>query len=65
MSKGSRQRPRQVSNEEYANRWNEIFGKHKDEHKDEHQDDENQDQPKENDDHSRPISRDSGVSRIR
>ena len=54
-----------MSNEEYANRWNEIFGKHKDEHKDEHQDDENQDQPKENDDHSRPISRDSGVSRIR
>ena len=26
MSKGSKQRPSQVSNEEYSNRWNEIFG---------------------------------------
>lgn len=28
MSKGSKQRPRQVSNDEYAQRWNAIFGKH-------------------------------------
>lgn len=25
--KGSQQRPRQVSNEEYANRWDAIFGR--------------------------------------
>lgn len=35
MSKGSRQRPTQVSNEEYANRWDAIFGIHKDEKPDE------------------------------
>ncbi len=27
MSKGSRARPFSVSNEEYANRWDAIFGK--------------------------------------
>jgi hypothetical protein len=27
MSKGSKSRPFQVSNQEYANRWNAIFGK--------------------------------------
>ena len=27
MSKGSSPRPFQVSNQEYANRWNAIFGK--------------------------------------
>jgi len=30
MSKGSTQRPIQVSNQEYANRWNAIFGKDND-----------------------------------
>jgi hypothetical protein len=28
MSKGSKQRPKQVSNEEYANRWDAIFDTH-------------------------------------
>jgi hypothetical protein len=27
MSKGSNQRPKQVSNDEYAQRWDAIFGK--------------------------------------
>ena len=27
MSKGSKQRPKQVSNDEYAQRWDAIFGK--------------------------------------
>lgn len=31
MSKGSRPRPIQVSNEEYANRWDAIFGVHREE----------------------------------
>ena len=30
MSKGSSPRPFQVSNQEYANRWNAIFGKDND-----------------------------------
>lgn len=30
MSKGSTQRPFSVSNQEYANRWNAIFGKDND-----------------------------------
>ena len=30
MSKGSSTRPFKVSNEEYANRWNAIFGKDND-----------------------------------
>ena len=30
MSKGSTQRPFSVSNEEYSNRWNAIFGKDND-----------------------------------
>ena len=30
MSKGSTQRPFSVTNEEYANRWNAIFGKDND-----------------------------------
>ena len=30
MSKGSSPRPFKVSNEEYANRWNAIFGKDND-----------------------------------
>jgi hypothetical protein len=28
MSKGSKQRPKQVSNDEYAHRWDAIFGVH-------------------------------------
>ncbi len=28
MSKGSKQRPRRVSTDEYSNRWDAIFGKH-------------------------------------
>ena len=28
MGKGSKQRPRQVSNDEYAARWEAIFGAH-------------------------------------
>ena len=31
MSKGSNQRPRQVSNDEYAQRWDAIFSRHEDE----------------------------------
>lgn len=55
MSKGSRQRPLQVSNEEYANRWEAIFGNNK---KD---DDEIDNQPAEeqDDDNSRTVSGDS------
>jgi len=30
MSKGSTQRPRQVSDDDYANRWDAIFNTHKD-----------------------------------
>ncbi len=33
MSKGSKSRPFQVSNQEYANRWDAIFGKDNDSQK--------------------------------
>ena len=51
MSKGSRQRPVQVSNEEYANRWDAIFGTHP-------EDDENtvEETAEESDDNSRTVS---------
>ena len=33
MSKGSRQRPREVPSEQFENNWDRIFGKKKDEPK--------------------------------
>jgi hypothetical protein len=43
--KGSTQRPRSVADEEWANRWDAIFGKDKPEQTKKDNDDDNMDEP--------------------